>query len=78
MSREWRRGTIELDTAYTVFSADGRRVSRATGVDFAIEGGFVNIRVPGVPRVQVVSAPAVRLITVEAEAEAEADGEVEA
>ncbi|MFE1949302.1 hypothetical protein ACFW9D_02400 [Streptomyces sp. NPDC059524] len=72
MSRQWRKGTIDLLTGYAVFSADGRRVSRVTGVDFAIEGGFVNIRVPGVPRVQLVSAPAVRLITVEEEDEIEA------
>ncbi|MFI2367543.1 hypothetical protein [Streptomyces sp. NPDC018833] len=63
MTRDWRTGSIELVDGYTLSGADGRRITRADDVRFAIEGGFVNIRLPEVPHIQVVSAPAVRLIT---------------
>ncbi|MEU6068694.1 MULTISPECIES: hypothetical protein [Streptomyces] len=65
MNHEWRRGSIELVPGYTITDADGRPVSRAEGVDFALEGGFVNVRLSGAPHTQLVSAPAVRLITCE-------------
>jgi len=63
VNREWRKGSIELVSGYTVTDADGRPVGRAEGIDFAVEGGFINLRLPGVPHTQLVSAPAVRLIT---------------
>ncbi|WP_214410620.1 hypothetical protein [Sphaerisporangium fuscum] len=63
MNRDWRTGSIELVTGYTLTDADGRRARRVDDVRFAIEGGFVNVRVPGVAHVQIVSAPAVGLIT---------------
>jgi hypothetical protein len=63
MTRDWRTGSIELMDGYALTDTDGRRTARADGVRFAIEGGFVNIRLPGVPHIQVVSAPAVRLIS---------------
>jgi len=62
VNREWRRGSIELVSDYTITDADGRPVGRAEGIDFAVEGGFINLRLPGVPHTQLVSAPAVRLI----------------
>ena len=37
-------------------------VTRSDARLFVIEGGFVHLRIPGVDNVQVVSAPAVRLI----------------
>ncbi|UXY32423.1 hypothetical protein [Streptomyces sp. HUAS TT20] len=49
MIREWRKGSIELVSGYTITDADGRSVGRAEGVDFALEGGFVNVRLPGAP-----------------------------
>ncbi|POX51180.1 hypothetical protein C3489_20835 [Streptomyces sp. Ru71] len=63
MSREWRTGTIELLPGYAFVDADGHAVGRAEDVEFTLEGGFVNARLPGVPHTQVVSAPALRLIT---------------
>jgi hypothetical protein len=65
MIREWRKGSIELVSGYTLTDADGRCVARVDGVDFAIEGGFVNVRLPGASGTELVSAPAVRLITCE-------------
>jgi hypothetical protein len=63
MTRDWRTGSIELVDGYTLTGPDGRRTARADDVRFAIEGGFVNIQLPDVPHIQVVSAPAVRLIS---------------
>ncbi|MFF8429083.1 MULTISPECIES: hypothetical protein [unclassified Streptomyces] len=65
MNRDWRKGSIELVSGYTLMDAKSRPVGRADGIDFAIEGGFVHVRLPGVPGSQLVSAPAVRLITSE-------------
>ncbi|UXY32345.1 hypothetical protein [Streptomyces sp. HUAS TT20] len=65
MNREWRKGAIELVSGCTLTDADGHRLGRAEGIEFAIEGGFVNVRLLGVPYTQLVSAPAVRLITCE-------------
>ncbi|MGW3208329.1 hypothetical protein [Streptomyces sp. NPDC001135] len=65
MIREWRRGSIELVAGYTITDAEGRSASRAADVEFALEGGFVHVRLPGARHTQVVSAPAVRLITCE-------------
>ncbi|GAA2663236.1 hypothetical protein [Nonomuraea recticatena] len=56
MNREWRTGSVELVDGY---SLEGD----LSDVLFAIEGGFMNIRVPGVDHTQIVSAPAVRAIT---------------
>ncbi|MFI1169264.1 hypothetical protein ACH4UM_38315 [Streptomyces sp. NPDC020801] len=65
MTSQWRKGSIELVPGYSLTDADNHRVDRAEHVDFAIEGGYVSIRLPGVPCTQLVSAPAVRLITCE-------------
>ncbi|MFE0508647.1 hypothetical protein [Streptomyces sp. NPDC058964] len=63
MNREWRKGSIELVSGYTLTDADGRPAGRVEDADFAVEGGFINVRVPGHLHTQLVSAPAVRLIT---------------
>ncbi|WP_327431289.1 MULTISPECIES: hypothetical protein [unclassified Streptomyces] len=63
MNRDWRKGSIELVPGYTLTDADNRPIDHADGIGFAIEGGFVNVQLPGVPYTQLVSAPAVRLIT---------------
>ncbi|KUJ68516.1 hypothetical protein ACZ90_18180 [Streptomyces albus subsp. albus] len=65
MNRDWRKGSIELVPGYTLADADDRAIDRADSIEFTIEGGFVNVRLPGVSRTQLVSAPAVRLITCE-------------
>ncbi|GGS99346.1 hypothetical protein ACFFV7_20405 [Nonomuraea spiralis] len=63
MNPTWRSGTVELLDGYTLTDSEGRRTSTVHGVRFAIEGGYLNVEVPGVPHVQIVSAPAVRLVT---------------
>ncbi|WP_027343874.1 hypothetical protein [Hamadaea tsunoensis] len=63
MKREWRRGSIALTAGYAIFNADGELVQNLADVQFALEGGFVNIRVAGRDDTQVVSAPALSLIT---------------
>ncbi|WP_436773084.1 hypothetical protein [Yinghuangia sp. YIM S09857] len=62
MSPMWRTGTIRLRPGYTFRDSNGAATGTADG-DFAIEGGYVHVRVPGAPLVQVVGAPAVELIT---------------
>lgn len=62
MTREWRSGSIHLVNGYTLTLPGGEVGSEAHDVRFALEGGFVNIQIPGVPGTQVISAPAVRRI----------------
>jgi hypothetical protein len=62
MNRDWRSGRVELCAGYHLVDADGQDQSTVDGVEFALEGGFVNVRVPGVEHVQLVSAPAVARI----------------
>jgi hypothetical protein len=59
----WRTGSIELIAGYTLTDADGGRIDRADDIHFAIEGGFINVQLPDVPHIQIVSAPALRLLT---------------
>ncbi|GHJ44503.1 hypothetical protein Cs7R123_18450 [Catellatospora sp. TT07R-123] len=63
MTRDWRRGSIRLIPGYHLLNAAGLPVAELAEVDFALEGGFVNVRVPGRDDVQLVSAPALHLIT---------------
>lgn len=63
MTPNWRTGSIELMVSYTLTGADGRRIDRADDIRFAIEGGFIHVQLPDVPYPQVVSAPALRLLT---------------
>jgi hypothetical protein len=62
MSLTWRNGSIELMDGYTLYDSRGSRVSALDGIRFAIEGGYINIEVPGNPHTQIISAPAVRLL----------------
>ncbi|GLZ80120.1 hypothetical protein Afil01_49270 [Actinorhabdospora filicis] len=59
MSRQWRKGAITLVPGYWLLDAAGERAESLDGIEFAVEGGFVNIRVEGREDVQLVSAPAV-------------------
>ncbi|MFF7990977.1 hypothetical protein ACFZDG_14465 [Kitasatospora xanthocidica] len=63
MNEDWAEASVELVDGYAVVNADGERVSSAPRALAAFQGGFVKLRLPGTETVQVVSAPAVRLIT---------------
>ncbi|GAA1270803.1 hypothetical protein GCM10009665_68900 [Kitasatospora nipponensis] len=63
MNHQWRKGSIELVPGYFLIDAENRPTDRAEDIDFTVEGGFVHVRLHGVPHDQLVSAPAVRLIT---------------
>lgn len=58
MTPTWRTGTVRLRPGFTVLAADGTETDRVDA-DFAVEGGYLHIRVPGTDLVQVVGAPAV-------------------
>ncbi|NUR71536.1 MAG: hypothetical protein HOU81_12015 [Hamadaea sp.] len=62
MKRQWRRGSIELNGGYALLDKDGQPAERLDDIRFAVEGGFVNVRVPGRAGTQLVSAPGVRRI----------------
>ncbi|MBW0271201.1 alkylhydroperoxidase [Nocardia sp. MH4] len=60
----WRAAdTVGLVAGYTLTDADGRQTATVRDVHVAIEGGFAHISVKDGERVQVVSAPAIALIT---------------
>ncbi|MBP0452298.1 hypothetical protein J5Y04_22540 [Kitasatospora sp. RG8] len=63
MSEDWAEAAVELNAGYTVVDADGTAVSSVPRARVALQGGFAKLRLPGTATVQVVSAPAVRLIT---------------
>ncbi|MFD4432992.1 hypothetical protein ACFWPJ_27030, partial [Nocardia sp. NPDC058497] len=64
MTPKWRAAdTVALVDGYTLTDADGQPTSTVHDVRVAIEGGFAHISVDGSALVQVVSAPAVALIT---------------
>ncbi|MDI2132845.1 hypothetical protein [Yinghuangia seranimata] len=58
----WRTAAVELVPGYTVVGPDGGPTDTVEA-EFTIAGGFLHLRVPGTGTVQVVSAPAVRLVT---------------
>ncbi|GAA4950820.1 hypothetical protein GCM10023205_09470 [Yinghuangia aomiensis] len=62
MTANWRTGTVHLRDGYTLVGKDGGSTASADA-DFALEGGFVHVRIPGTDTVQIVSAPAVARIT---------------
>lgn len=62
MTANWRTGTVHLRDGYTLVGKGGVRTASADA-DFALEGGFVHVRIPGADTVQIVSAPAVARIT---------------
>ncbi|WP_280301753.1 carboxymuconolactone decarboxylase family protein [Nocardia neocaledoniensis] len=64
MPSTWRAAdTVALVDGYTLRTADGDTAGTVHDARIAIEGGFAHIRVAGYEPVQVVSAPAVALIT---------------
>ncbi|MFD6390345.1 carboxymuconolactone decarboxylase family protein [Nocardia sp. NPDC060259] len=63
-SPKWRAAdTVALVDGYTLTDADGQPASTVRDAHVAIEGGFAHISVHGSAQVQMVSAPAVALIT---------------
>lgn len=63
MSMTWRTGAVNLVDGYTLRDSSGVDAPAVDGVEFAIEGGYLHVRVPGVDEIQVVSAPAVKALT---------------
>lgn len=63
MSEDWHEASVELNSGYTVLNGKGEAVSYLPEALVALQGGFAKLRVPGTATVQVVSAPAVHLIT---------------
>ncbi|MDJ0347371.1 hypothetical protein QMK19_40050 [Streptomyces sp. H10-C2] len=63
MNAVWREASVELVDGYEVIGADGRPTREVARARVAIEGGFAHLDIPGSGVVQVVSAPAVRLIS---------------
>ncbi|WP_433256990.1 hypothetical protein ACQPYK_19130 [Streptosporangium sp. CA-135522] len=68
MNPTWRTASVELVSGYRVTGPDGRPTDRVEEARVAFEGGFAHIEVPGTGLIDVVSAPAVRLITYRPEA----------
>lgn len=62
-SPERRTAAVELVAGYEVLGADGRPTSSVPEALVGFTGGFALLEVPGTGTVQVVSAPAVKLIT---------------
>jgi hypothetical protein len=56
---------IMLVEGWTLTDAEGRRQQALSGVKVATDGGFLHIDVPGVVQLQIVGAPALRLLTYE-------------
>ncbi|WP_101897400.1 hypothetical protein [Embleya scabrispora] len=69
MTRTWHAASVELVDGYSVRGADGVPTASVPIARVAIEGGFAHLDIPGTGLVQVVSAPAVRLITYREEPE---------
>jgi hypothetical protein len=67
MNREWRDASVHLLDHYSVIGADGTPTSSVPRARVALEGGFAHLDIAGTGVVQVVSAPAVRVITYRAQ-----------
>ncbi|MBL7491866.1 carboxymuconolactone decarboxylase family protein [Frankia sp. AgB1.9] len=66
-SLNWREGaTVALADGYHLTDGTGQSVSRLSDVRVAFEGGFAHVVVPGVDVVQVVSAPAIQVVVLQA------------
>ncbi|GAA3071912.1 hypothetical protein [Streptosporangium carneum] len=63
MSLTWRAASVELVDGYHLTGTGGGPVGRVDEALVAFEGGFVHVEVAGSGHVDVLSAPAVRLIT---------------
>lgn len=62
MTLAWRSARIELVDGYIVLGSVGKPTAVVENARVTIEGGFVHVEVAGTVE-QVVSAPAVRLIS---------------
>ncbi|MEV8631693.1 hypothetical protein AB0395_08555 [Streptosporangium sp. NPDC051023] len=63
MNLTWRTASVELVPGYHLTGPDGGRTDRVQEALVAFEGGFAHVEVPGSGHVDVLSAPAIRLIT---------------
>ncbi|ACZ86757.1 hypothetical protein [Streptosporangium roseum] len=63
MNLTWRTASVELVDGYWMTGPDGSPTGRVEEARVAFEGGFTHIEVPGTGLIDVVSAPAIRLIT---------------
>jgi uncharacterized peroxidase-related enzyme len=64
MEAKWRSaGKVVLVEGYSLLDREGRSVRSVDDVRIAIEGGFLHVKVSDAAEVQVVSAPAVALVT---------------
>lgn len=63
MNLTWHTASVELAAGYWVAGPDGQPTAHVQEARVAFEGGFAHIEVSGTGRVDVVSAPAIRLIT---------------
>ncbi|MGV9974275.1 carboxymuconolactone decarboxylase family protein [Nocardia beijingensis] len=64
MEAKWRPASkVVLVDGYSLTDREGRATRTVDGVHIAIEGGFLHVKVSDTADVQVVSAPAVALVT---------------
>ncbi|WP_174189144.1 carboxymuconolactone decarboxylase family protein [Nocardia barduliensis] len=64
LEAKWRAATeVTLVEGYSLLNRDGQSVRTVEDVRIAIEGGFLHVAVADSAEVQVVSAPAVALVT---------------
>ncbi|MEV6561537.1 carboxymuconolactone decarboxylase family protein [Nocardia sp. NPDC051756] len=64
MTSNWRQASkVVLVEGYSLIDRDGRSVRTIDDVSVTIEGGFLHIKVPESGDIQIVSAPAVALVT---------------
>ncbi|MEU2103432.1 carboxymuconolactone decarboxylase family protein [Nocardia sp. NPDC019255] len=64
METKWRLASkVVLADGYSLTGREGRATRTVDDVHIAIEGGFLHVKVSGTADVQVVSAPAVALVT---------------
>lgn len=69
MNVKWRKATeVALVEGYSLLDRDGQPVRTIDDVEVSIEGGFLHVKIAGAAEVQVVSAPAVALVTYRPEA----------
>ncbi|MER7133245.1 hypothetical protein [Streptosporangium saharense] len=67
MTLTWRTASVELVEGYLLTGPDGTPATRVERARVAFEGGFAHVEVPGSGNVDVLSAPAIRLITYRSE-----------
>jgi hypothetical protein len=64
MEAKWRSADrVVLVEGYSLLDREGRSVRSVDDVRIAIEGGFLHVKVSDAAEIQVVSAPAVALVT---------------